>query len=157
MIFGELKNFDQEKMTMAPALQQGLYYLKTTDLAKLSIGRHDIDGDNMFALVSEYELEPSENKLPEAHGKYIDIQCISLGEELICCSFLSSECEVERDELVEKDIIFYKKVEEEMNIVLTPGRYAILFPNDIHRPGCIHQDLQKVKKIVIKIAVSLLG
>lgn len=156
MIFGELKNFAQEKMAVAPALQQGLQYLKTTDLVNLPLGRHEIDGDNMFALVSEYETEPMENKLPEAHGKYIDIQCISLGEEVIGCSFLTDRCQIERDELREKDIIFYKQVEQETNILLTPGRYAILFPQDVHRPGCTNKTAHQVKKIVIKIATSLL-
>lgn len=157
MIFGDLENFAQEKTALAPVLQRGLQYLKTTDLCKLSIGRHDIEGDDMFASVSEYAVEPLEKKYPEAHRKYIDIQCIAWGEELIGCSLLADQYEVERDELVEKDVIFYKRVEQEMNIVLTPGRYAVFFPSDVHRPGCINRDHHKVKKIVIKIAVSLLG
>lgn len=155
MIFGKLENFAQEKTALSPVLQRGLEYLKTTDLCKLPIGRHDIDGDDMFASVSEYEVEPLENKYPEAHKRYIDIQCIAWGEELIGCSFLADGYEVERDELVERDIIFYKRVEQEEKIVLTPGRYAIFFPSDVHRPGCINKEHRKVKKIVIKIAVAL--
>ena len=157
MIFGALENLAEEKMALSPALQRGLQYLKATDLSQLSIGRHNIDGDLMFALVSEYEVEPFENKYPEAHQKYIDIQCIAWGEELIGCSLLAKEYEIERDELVEKDIIFYKSVKREINIVLTPGCYAVFFPSDVHRPGCINRERHNVKKIVIKIAVALLG
>jgi YhcH/YjgK/YiaL family protein len=156
MIFGQLENLKQEKMALAPALQRGLEYLQATDLGTVALGRHDIDGDRMFVMVSEYEVEPKEKKQPESHGKYIDIQYLAWGEELICCSLLSDQCEIAQDELVEKDIIFYKKVEQEMDILLTPGRYAIFFPSDVHRPGCISVSQQKVKKIVVKIAVSLL-
>lgn len=156
MFFGELGNGEQEKMILSPALQKGLEYLKTTDLVNLPVGRHEIDGEDIFASVSEYETEPLESKQPEAHKKYIDIQCISLGEEVIGCSFFSSACLVGQDELAERDLIFYKQIGQETNILLTPGRYAIFFPSDIHRPGCINQVSCKVKKIVIKIAVSLL-
>lgn len=156
MIFGQLANLKQEKGALSFAVQRGLQYLQDTDLNQLSTGRHDIVGDTMFALVSEYELAPKESKQPETHEKYIDIQYVARGEELICCSFLSGNCEIEKDELAERDLVFYKQVDEEVNLVLTPGRYAIFFPGDVHRPGCIHNNQQQVKKIVIKIAVSLL-
>lgn len=158
MIFGELENFEQEKMALAPMLQKGLRYLKDTDLGALSMGRHDIEGDKLFALVSEYEVEPKETKQPESHERYIDIQYIAQGEELICGSFLSPACKVSQDELQARDLKFYSEVGQETPLVLIPGRYAVFFPRDIHRPGCINSQRQKVKKIVIKIAVdSLLG
>lgn len=157
MIFGQLADFEQEKKALSPVLQKGLGYLKNTDLCNLSLGRHDIEGDKMFALVSEYEVEPKDTKQPESHEKYIDIQYVARGEELICCSFLSSQCEISQDELRERDIKFYSQVGQEIPLVLIPGRYAILFPSDIHRPGCINVQRQNVKKIVIKIAVDALG
>lgn len=155
MIFGELGNLAKEKVALSPVLQKGLAYLQNTDLENLSVGRHDIDGDCMFVSVSEYQAEPKENRQPESHQKYIDIQYVARGEEVIGCSFISPRCEIARDEIQERDLIFYKTAEQEVDIVLIPGRYAIFFPNDVHRPGCIHTKEQAVKKIVIKIAVSL--
>lgn len=156
MIFGNILNFEQEKAALSPVLQAGLLYLKNTDLAKLPTGRHDIDGDNLFASVSEYEAEPKGNRRPEAHQKYIDIQYVAWGEEMIGCSLLSSQYEITQDELNEKDVIFYKEVENETELVLKPGGYAIFFPSDVHRPGCISGDKMQVKKIVVKIALSSL-
>ena len=156
MIFGYLLNFEQDKAALSPALQAGLLYLKNTDLTKLPLGRHDIDGDNLFVSVAEYELECKENRRPEAHQKYIDIQYLALGEEVIGHSLLSSKYEVTQDELAERDVIFYKAVDHEVDLVLTPGVYAIFFPSDVHRPGCISQGKSKVKKIVVKIALSSL-
>lgn len=156
MIYGELKNFEHEKAAFSPALQKGLLYLKNTDLSTLTIGRHDIEGDTMFALVSEYVTEPKEARKPEAHQKYIDIQYIALGEERIGCSLLSPTYEVLQDELALKDLIFYKDVSQEVDMLLKPGVYAVLFPNDVHRPCCMTSSASKVKKVVIKIALAVL-
>lgn len=156
MIFGHLLNLDQDEAALSPILQAGLRYLKNTDLVKLPLGKHEIDGENIFASVAEYELEPKEQRRPEAHQKYIDIQYIAWGEEIIGHSLLSSKYEVTQDELVERDVIFYKDVENEAELVLKPGIYAIFFPSDVHRPGCMSGDKTHVKKIVIKIAVSSL-
>lgn len=156
MIFGDLQNYEQEKKALPAVLQTGVLFLKNTDLENLSIGRHDIDGDGMFALVSEYELEPKEKKQPESHQKYIDIQYVVRGEEVIGHSLLTSSYEVAKDELATRDLLFYKSAEYEADMVLRPGVYGIFFPNDVHRPGCISSGPCQVKKIVIKIAVSLL-
>lgn len=156
MIYGQLNNFEQEKVAFSPALQKGLLYLKNTDLSTLSVGRHDIDGDNIFALVSEYVTEPKKDRKPEAHQRYIDIQYLASGEEMIGCSLLSSECEVLQDELELKDLIFYNEVKQEVDMLLKPGVYAVLFPNDVHRPCCMLNSAARVKKVVIKIAVSAL-
>ena len=157
MIYGQLKNLEQEKSAFSPVLQKALLYLKNTDLAKLAIGRHDIEGDTIFALVSEYQTEPKQDRRPEAHQKYIDIQYLASGEEIIGCSLLSDQCIVLQDELKEKDLIFYKEIMEETDMVLEPGTYAVLFPNDVHRPNCMRKTTQTVKKVVIKIAISQLS
>ncbi|MCC5463813.1 YhcH/YjgK/YiaL family protein [Pelosinus baikalensis] len=156
MIYGQLKNFEQEKAALSPALQRGLLYLINTDLSSLPVGRHDIEGDTIFASVSEYETEPKEKRKPEAHQKYIDIQYVVSGEEMIGCSPLSPEYEVLQDELTLRDLIFYQGVQQEVELLLKPGIYAVLFPNDVHRPNCTLHSATKVKKVVLKIALSAL-
>jgi len=156
MIFGHILNFEQEKAALSPALQAGLLYLRNTDLSKLPVGRHEIDGDNIFVSVSEYELELKENRRPEAHQKYVDIQYLAWGEEVIGHSLLSDMYEITQDELAERDVIFYKGVEHEADLVLIPGVYAIFFPNDVHRPGCLSSEKTQVKKIVVKINLASL-
>lgn len=156
MIYGQLKNLEQEKAAFSPALQKGLLYLANTDFSQLTAGRYEIEGDRIFALVSEYETEPKMKRKPEAHRKYIDIQYVAAGEEWIGCSPLSSGYEVLQDELAERDLIFYREVRQEVELLLKPGVYAILFPNDVHRPCCMLHVPARVKKVVIKIAVSSL-
>lgn len=154
MIFGDLDKFEQEKNSLPAALQTGLFFLKHTDLASLAIGRHEIEGEDIFALVSEYEVEPKENRQPESHQKYIDIQYVVHGEEIIGHSLLTSAYEVVRDELATRDLLFYKEAIYEADMILRPGVYGVFFPNDVHRPGCMSAQSCKVRKVVIKIATA---
>jgi YhcH/YjgK/YiaL family protein len=43
-----------------------------------------------------------------------------------------------------------------MDLILTPGRYVIVFPQDVHRPGCRCGEGDRVKKVVVKIRVDCL-
>ena len=55
-------------------------FLKNSDLSKLEIKRYDIDGDNLYAPVSEYLTKNEEDAKFEAHQKYIDIQYVVSGK-----------------------------------------------------------------------------
>lgn len=154
MIFGHLKRWENEHKALSPVIQRGLKFLTDTNLYELALGRHDIDGDNMFAQVSEYLTVPKENKCPEAHQKYIDIQCLVYGQEKVGVCLLSPEYEVVEDKLAERDIIFYGAVGDEVDVTLTPDSYAIFFPADVHRPGYISTQVDRVKKVIVKIAIS---
>lgn len=154
MIFGHLKRWENEHRALSEVIQRGLTFLKVTNLHELALGRHDIDGDNIFAQVSEYTTTPKENQRPEAHQKYIDIQCLAYGEEKLGVCLLSPEYKVVEDKLAEQDIIFYGAVKNEVEMILTPDCYVIFFPLDVHRPRCISTQMKKVKKVIIKIAIS---
>ncbi len=151
---GHIKNLEQEQSGFSAMIRKGLAYLKNTDLANLESGKHVIDGDIMFAAVSDYVPKPRAERRAEAHVKYIDIQYIDSGEEFIGCSFLSDKNEVLEDRLVEKDVIFYKNTVDEMDVKLTAGSYVIVFPDDIHRPGCSTGSTANVRKVVLKIKLS---
>lgn len=156
MILGKLSNLEADQKWLPEALVKGLKYLQQTDFSKLEAGKYEIDGKLMYALVQEYETVPKGEKRPEAHVKYLDIQYIAAGAEAIGVALLGPDCEVQENLLDQKDIIFYSKVKDESDILLSAGDYAVLFPEDVHRPGCHHGKGGKVKKVVLKIAASLL-
>ncbi|HBE79823.1 MAG TPA: YhcH/YjgK/YiaL family protein, partial [Firmicutes bacterium] len=62
MIFGNLQNLDQDRKALAKPLITGLEYLKNTDFSKLALGRYEIDGEKIFAMVQEYETSPREKR-----------------------------------------------------------------------------------------------
>ena len=156
MIFGHVENLAKEKAAMSGILQKGLDYLAKTDFSAMDIGRHEID-DTMYALVQEYVTQPKADRKAERHEKYIDIQYIYQGEEAIGFALYSPEDEVLEDKLAEKDAIFYQTVKDEVALVMPAGTYAIFFPADIHRPCCISNQSEQVRKVVLKIKVSALG
>jgi uncharacterized protein, YhcH/YjgK/YiaL family len=160
MIFGSLQNLDQDRKALAKPLVKGLEYLKNTDFAKLENGRYDIDGDRIFAMLQEYDTSPKETRKAETHRKYIDIQYVFQGAETVGYGFTDGANEILEDLSAEKDAVFYSSVQNERDLVLSAGRYAIFFPTDIHRPCCDFEEnamrQHHVKKVVIKVAVDLL-
>lgn len=131
-------------------LQKGFEYLKNTDLASLEVGKYEIDGKNVFALVSEYDSKKPEDCRPEAHQLYADIQYIVSGKEAIGYVTLANQpTTVEYNP--EKDIAFYNC--ETVPVTIETGMFAVFYPQDIHRPCMQIDGPEKVKKVVIKVRV----
>jgi len=151
MIVGLVSSFAKEKEFFAPVLQRGLIFLRDTDFSKLSDGRYEIDGDNLFAMISTYTPRDKEDQKIENHERYIDIQYIISGEELMGYSNFSAATEIGENRLAESDAIFYKRVDKESDIKVLQGMYVIFFPWDIHRPACISVPDTIVRKAVLKL------
>lgn len=127
-------------------------FLRNTDLSKLELKRYDIDGDNLYAPVSEYLTKNEEDARYEAHRKYIDIQYIISGKELIGVAPISTK----KEELVpydsSKDVEFMT-VAQGVNFKASPNRFFIFFPSDAHRPNVKDGDNSQVRKIVVKVKI----
>jgi len=154
MIFGKVDSLAEDKLYLAEALVKGLEYLQKTDFSKLAVGKYEIEGSSIYALVQEYQTAPKAEKKVEAHQKYIDIQYIAQGNEVIGFAPFSPESEIKENLLDQKDAIYYKSVKGEMDLIMSNGMYAIFFPGEIHRPGCNYGNGGQVKKVVVKIAMS---
>lgn len=154
MILGHINNLAKDKPALAPILRKGLEYLQATDFSNIEPGRYEIDGDNMFALVQLNKPEPKVQRKAETHAKYIDVQFLVEGAEIIGYSDIANGTEVLENLLAQKDAIFYKTVINESDLVLTRGMYGVFFPWDIHRPSCLLQPYAEVKKVVLKIKLS---
>ena len=154
MILGHIGHSEQEGALYRTIIQKGLAYLRNTDFSKIAVGKHKIDGDNMLAIISEYSPDAKENRKAETHNNHIDIQYIHSGEEIMGFGSLADGVETSEGYLPEKDATFYKSVENEIDIKVAQGMYAVFFPWDIHRPGCASQPNLKVRKVVMKLKVS---
>ncbi|MEI8225577.1 MAG: YhcH/YjgK/YiaL family protein, partial [Bacteroidota bacterium] len=69
-------------------------FLNESDLTKLEVKRYDLDGDNVYALISEYLTKNNEDARYEAHQKYIDIQYVISGKEQIGVAPMSIKKEI---------------------------------------------------------------
>jgi len=128
-------------------------WLKSNDLNSLELKRYDIDGDNVYATVSEYLSKNDEDARYEAHRKYIDIQYVAAGKELIGITPLSQKKDVLEPFDATKDIEFFTVTGWE-NHLAVPDRFFILFPEDAHRPGLKDGENSPVRKIVVKVKVE---
>lgn len=114
------------------------------------IGRYELKNGS-YAMVQKYETKNRYDCKYESHKKYIDLQMIVEGEEIISvantCNLKSKS---EYDE--ENDVLFYESSEQGIDFALRKYDYLILKPTDAHRPCIRCNNSKKVKKIVIKIA-----
>jgi biofilm protein TabA len=156
MIFGNIANLEHDRKILPAAVIEGLQYLNDTDFSKLEVGKYEIEGNKIFALVQESQTLPKEDRRPEAHAKRLDIQYVIEGPEMIGFALPNAVNQVAEDLLEQKDNIFYATVQDEMDLVLTKGMYAIFFPDEVHRPNCQYGVSRKLRKVVVKIEADLL-
>ncbi|KAA2238905.1 DUF386 domain-containing protein [Chitinophaga agrisoli] len=127
-------------------------YLAATDLAALEKGKYEIDGDNIFAIINEYETVDPANEQMESHRKYIDVQYIVKGTELIGHDFLQQQQPSKAyDE--DKDYMLFAERPPFFSH-LEQGYFAVFFPTDLHMPNIMAGTPTQVKKVVIKISVQ---
>jgi YhcH/YjgK/YiaL family protein len=139
---------------ISPNFASAIDFALTTDLASLGTGRHDIDGDNVFAIVNEYTTKPPEECDPESHRDYADIQIMISGIERFGYAPLTNNTPTTPyDE--ERDVAFYSLGVDDISYIrLRPGEFIIFFPNDIHQPEVFHDQPELVRKLVLKVAVT---
>ena len=118
-----------------------------------ALGRHEIDGDDCFALVQTYNTKSPALAKFEAHRKYIDIQFIQAGREALYWSPLSALTETTKPYVDEKDVAFFATPARFTAVNLQAGEFAIFFPEDAHAPGIEFEASAEVRKVVIKVSV----
>lgn len=146
MITDNINNIDTYRDI--PGLGQAIDYIKTHDLSTFSEGRYDIAGDKLFVNIQVYMTKDIENARLEAHDKYIDLQFIIEGEEIIGYApraGLSEPTEMRP----ENDISFYDAAFD--GCLLKKGMFGVYFPQDAHAPCIAVDEKRLVKKAVFKI------
>lgn len=155
MIFGHIAQPDPCRLPAA--IEKALDFLRATDFNALEPGVVEIDGKNIYAQIIDLTTRPAEENRPEVHRRYIDIQYLAWGEEKIGIAIDTGNNKVSESLLEQRDIIFLSPLRKRIIIKMTPGSYAIFFPQDVHRPGCILQTASEIRKIVVKVALTALN
>ncbi len=133
-----------------PRLRTALTFLQSDRAHALPPGRHVVDGDDVFALVSDYDTKPEAESIWEAHRQHVDVQCVLSGEEWMGVAALES---LDRDPYdAERDILFARGAGEFVS--LKPGRFVVLFQHDAHMPGVAPPAPSRVRKLVIKVKMN---
>jgi len=132
----------------------GLALLNEDLVRNATPGKYEVDGENLFYIVDEYETKPVEEGRLEIHRKYLDIQYIVSGEECIGVAPLEGLTEETRYD-GQRDLAFYEYEPSISKLHLNQGMFAIFWPNEPHMP-CrrIGNTSEKVKKIVVKVRME---
>ena len=115
-------------------------------------GRYPLDGDRVFANVMNACTSPAAERGWEAHRKYIDIQFVVDGREKIGHADVSALLDAGEYD-AGKDILLAPDASDAGYALLTPGRFAVLFPHEAHQPGCEADEPCTYRKIVVKVRV----
>lgn len=149
MIIDRIEN-SELYLNLGKRIARAFNYINSTDFSRTEPGRYEVENEDIFVVVNEYETKDINDSALEAHRKYIDIQYMYSGVELIGVAPLVNQTPVKKYN-EEKDCVFFN--EETSLIKMTGGMFAIFFPGDLHMPGVKANGLSKVKKIVVKVRI----
>jgi len=134
-------------------LRQAIEYVKSHATDATPLGKHDIDGNRLFYLISEDSTEPFAERRAEYHAKYLDIQIILKGQEGMTFSTQPAG-KPDTDWLADKDIAFLPEGVQEKTVVLSEGDFVVFYPGEVHKPLCAVGTPAKVRKAVVKMLVE---
>lgn len=131
-------------------ISSALTFFQTTDLGRLAPGKYEIEGESIYAIVDQYTTKQKDAGRLETHHRYIDVQYVVQGMELIGYAntrYLKPEpYEAARDVQLHEGRVDF--------LLLREGMFAIMMHDDAHMPGIAVDAPQTVKKIVVKVAVE---
>ena len=143
-------------------LVAALEFLEKTDLAALPIGKTVVDGEQLFALVHEYEPKPASELKFEAHHRYWDVQYVVSGAERMGWN-ARSRMTLSEPHDSERDVAFFHGIGSFFDV--PAGTFAIFSPSDVHMPGVSCEPAGAggnspsasglVRKVVVKVDVGL--
>lgn len=153
MIVTDLMHIEKQVL-MDQSLKKAIDFLRQLDPRELHEGKIEIDGQRVFALLQQYETITVDTPKFEYHQKYIDVQHIVSGEEVIGW-VPADQMTITEPYNADKDICFGTAPKGQMTPVhLRAGQLAILYPEDGHAPKLAVTKPSHVFKLVIKVAVS---
>ena len=148
MILDKLSNYEFYR-GLNRQVQVGFDFLLKRGLDELPDGKYPVDGDVIYALIQTYTTEAAERRQYEAHRKYLDIQYLLKGKELLYWNPIENAPEgLEYSDA--NDAVLFQK-EHGTPVPLSSGYFVVLFPQDAHKPGCAWESPAEVRKVVVKI------
>lgn len=132
-----------------PLFARAFNFLRGTDLSALAPGKHDIDGEQLFAIVEDCAGRTRAEAKLECHRRYIDIQLVLDGVDEMGWKPVAECLDPETDYDAARDIRFFNDAPASW-IATPPGVFCLFFPGDAHAPLV---STGQIRKVVVKIAV----
>jgi len=131
-------------------LPKVLAALATMDIAKLESGRYPVTDSEAFILIQRYTSRNRAQSVWESHRKFIDVQYVVAGEELMGYQTIDV-LSVSKPYDATSDAALYTG--EGLMIPAGAGTVALFFPQDGHMPGIAVDAGIPMLKVVAKLPV----
>ena len=140
---------DASVTALGETFAKAFAFLRRTDLLRLAPGRYSIDGERVFAIISDNDLKAvGVTQRPEFHKKYADVQAPLTDEELFGLPDLP-EAVLKGPFDDEKDIAFFE-APCPMRAV-RPGECIVIEPYVAHAPCHSDDPGTRLRKVIVKV------
>ena len=146
MILAALTEADRYA-ALHPLFARAFAFLRNTDLQALTPGKHDVSGEQIFALVEACQGRARAEAQLECHRRYIDIQLVLEGVDEMGWKPLAECVDPATEYDAERDIRFFNDAPSSW-IATPPGAFCLFFPDDAHAP-LVSKEL--IRKVIVKI------
>ena len=132
-----------------PLFARAFEALRRPDLSSLPAGRHPIEGDRLYLVIALEDGVGTERAVLEAHRKYIDIQFVIDGTDMIGWRPLGECTNVSQPYDATKDLGLFGERPLSWSPV-TGTRFAVFFPGDAHAPL---GGTGRLRKAILKVGI----
>jgi biofilm protein TabA len=150
MIADQIRNYELYKI-MNERVDRAVEYIQTHTFAGLHTGMHEVEGQEIYFNLIEYETKEVEERFWESHKKYLDLHYILEGKEFI--GHEQFDRMTIKQEYEEKDDFYLLNGKVQSKVKLEQGDFMLLFPNDAHMTAIKVDGPEKVRKVVFKILI----
>lgn len=145
MIVDSIRNMAKYE-TIVPGLLEAINVIEV--LEQHEVGRYELDRG--FYMIQKGKTNPLGESQFEAHERYIDVQIMVSGEEIVEWARIE-DLTVTQAYDEEKDFKLCKG--QGARVEIKAGMCYVLLPEDAHKPCCHITDQMSYTKIVIKLPI----
>lgn len=125
--------------------------------SELGDGERPIRGQQMFARVLSYTTGPREDAVLESHRRYMDIQVVLTGQETVAVWPAETLSPLGPYDVVRDVTLYEPPTSQPVTFEFRPGYFAVFLPQDAHMPQLVSRAPCRMKKVVVKVAIELVG
>ena len=131
-------------------IANALQMLREGEVIQRPVGRYDFD-DRLYMMTQEYDTRRRADGVWEAHRRYVDLQFVVSGLELMGRANVGALTSRKTYDAA-LDVELFDGTGDFLHV--PANSFAIFYPQDAHMPCMAEDEPSPVRKIVFKIAVD---
>jgi len=154
MIFDTIENAGAYE-SLGPQWKTAFDAIRAYDPAQFRKGEPILLDYGVKLLQFEPTTKPREQVKLEAHRKFADIMIFAAGEEYIAWKPTAQLQNITAPFDEEKDVLLAAMDDDALLLPMKPGRFVVFLPQDAHGPDCAVGNCTVVRRIVVKVPLTL--